>query len=93
MQCNIFPGITLELAFQRWLIASYLYYKLDYSMFSDWEYDSLAKELLENWSTFEHRHKHLVSKEDLDAGTAYAVQYPGLVKGAALNYLKQIKRK
>lgn len=71
---------------QRYLMASYCYYILHKSPITDEEYDQLAKVLLKYWDQFEHQHKHLVTKDDLDAGTLYALRrddYPLMVQNAA----------
>lgn len=68
------------------LIASYLYYIHDLSILSDGLYDAMAKEMLRDWDLIEHVHKHLITKEDLDAGSLFrlrASDYPGSVRGAA----------
>ena len=73
-------------ALQKYLMASYLYYIRYQSVMPDSEYDELAKYLLEHWDTFEHLHKHLVTPEDLKAGTLFRLRdedYPLIVKGAA----------
>lgn len=67
-------------------MTSLLYYNYHISAISDEEYDQLARELLAGWDTFEHQHKYLVTKEDLQAGTLYLLgvnDYPMLVRQAA----------
>jgi hypothetical protein len=42
--------------------------------------------LLDKFDEIEHRHKHLISKDDLAAGTGYTLtkkDYPQIVIGAA----------
>lgn len=73
------------------LMASYLYYIRFQSVITDPEYDMLTQVLLENWNNFEHMHKHLATREDLKAGTLYALgedKYPLIVKGAADLWLR-----
>lgn len=82
----------MGLILQRYLIYSYAYYILNKSLVSDEEYDSMAKTLLENWNTFEHRHKHLITEDDLRAGTLYAVKaeaYPLIVQHTAKMLIKE----
>lgn len=69
-----------------YLMSSYLYYKEDKQVFTDKDFDKLAKRLLDNWDSVEHIHKHLLSKEDLQAGTGYAIQYSQRVINAAKNW-------
>lgn len=79
-------------ALQKYLMASYLYYIRYQSVMPDSEYDALAKQLLEQWDTFDHAHKFLVTPEDLKAGTLYSLkdeQYPMIVKCAADIWLRE----
>lgn len=66
----------LKSAFANYLILSYAYYKLNKSLVSDGQFDLLCKTLLDNFDSFEHKYKHLVTKDDLEAGTGFAIQYP-----------------
>ena len=66
--------------FQVFLVASYAYYKRYASILPDEQYDKIAKILLTHWDDFEHPHKYLVTKEDLEAGTLYATKnYPKII--------------
>ena len=79
---------------QKFLMASYLYYHHDISPMGDTEYDMLCKELLDNWDSVNHRHKRLLSKNDLLAGTGYAIplkKYPLIVQSAAWQWYEEIK--
>jgi hypothetical protein len=85
-----------------YLMSAYAYYILDDSFLSDAEFDSMAKELLKVYDTVEHRHKYLITKEDLKAGTLMLSmeEYPPIVRGAAEHLLalkqeqeKRLKRK
>lgn len=81
-----------EYKFQHYLMASYLYYIKDYSIMADEEYDSLCKHLLSTWDEWEHRHKHLVSKGDLEAGTCYKLKerhYPLIVRSSAEQWRRE----
>jgi hypothetical protein len=78
--------MTLNQKFVRYLLSSYLYYVEGRSILTDSEFDALCKELLERWDEVTHRHKHLTSREDLEAGTGYAIQYPSIVIGAARHW-------
>lgn len=71
-----------------YLMAAYAYYVEDDPIMGDWHFDMLAKELLEDYDNIEHIHKHLVSKDDLRAGT-YLGQYPEMVKGALNSYRRE----
>ena len=73
-----------------YLMASYAYYKEDRPIFTDSYFDSLSKELLKEYDNIEHRHKELISKDALEAGT-YLGSYPSIVKGALQNVRQQFK--
>ena len=66
-----------------YLMSSYLYYKKDKQVLTDDEFDTLCKRLLDEWDSIEHMHKHLITKEDLQAGTGYAIEYTNMIIGAA----------
>ena len=53
----------------RYLVHSYIYYHLDNSVIADSEYDQMAKYILEHYDELDHPHKHLISKDALEAGT------------------------
>ena len=69
---------------------NYLYYVKDNPEISDFEFDQLAKDILENWNNIQHMHKHLLNKDMLVAGT-YLGEYPNLVKGAVADYIRENK--
>lgn len=69
-------------------MCAFAYYEQADPLISDQEFDELGKWLLENYDNVEHMHKHLVTKEDLDAGT-YLGEYPTIVKGAVKDYRKK----
>lgn len=75
-----------NMAIPWFLMTSYLYYRHDVSLLSDELFDEMAKGMLTHWDALEHRHKALISIEDLRAGTGYALDWdalPGIVKAAA----------
>lgn len=77
--------MTLRLQFVRFLMSSYLYYYEDKQVISDAEFDEICKNLLAGWEDFDHPHKHLITKEDLAAGTGFAIKkYPLIVISSAL---------
>lgn len=63
-----------------YLMASYAYYKQDNPIFSDSFYDELAKTMMSIWHAIEHRHKALITIDDLKAGS-YLGEYPSIVVG------------
>lgn len=78
--------LTINQKFVKYLMSCYLYYEEGRSVLSDAEFDALCKELLERWDEITHRHKALITKEDLEAGTGYAIKYPNIVIGAARHW-------
>ena len=65
-----------------YMMAAYAYYKEDDPIMSDWQFDQLALQLLEEYDRWS-LHPHLPSKDDLRAGT-YLGDYPNVVE-LALN--------
>lgn len=74
-----------------YLMASYAYYKEDDPIFSDDYYDLLAKKILKNWDDIEHYHKHLLSKDILEAGS-FLGKYPTIVIDSLESLRKKKKR-
>lgn len=72
----------------KYLMCSYAYYKLNTNLITDAEFDQLAKDILADYDNIEHMHKHLVTKDQLEAGT-YLGQYPNMVMGATRDYIKR----
>ena len=64
-----------------YLMASYAYYKKDEPILSDAFFDAMGKTMLERWDDITHYHKHLITVDDLQAGT-YLGEYPSIVEGA-----------
>lgn len=80
------PGRVLS----WYLMCSFIYYRMNDSLVSDAVYDEMAKVLLKKYDSFEHQHKHLVTKEDLEAGTLYGIyNYPTMVRSAAMALLAE----
>jgi len=77
--------VSKNLMVPWYLISSYAYYQLDQPIISDQAFDNLAKEALANWPTLVHRHKGLISEDELKAGTLLLERdrYPGIVVSLA----------
>ena len=73
-----------------YLMAAYAYYKQDEPILSDAFFDDMGKTMLEVWDDIDHLHKHLVTRDDLQAGT-YLGDYPSRVEGA-IEELKKMKK-
>ena len=69
----------------KYLMCAYAYYEEGDSLITDAEFDELGKWLLKNYDSVEHMHKHLVTLDDLRAGT-YLGKYPKMVVGAVKHY-------
>ena len=70
-----------------YLVCSYLYYiQYEDTPLTDFEFDTLCQELLNEFDTLEHEFKYLLEKESLKAGTAYQIgdrDYPPEIKRLA----------
>jgi len=75
--------------FAEYLYHSYLYYKLHMPLLSDNKYDTMCKYLISNWDKVTHRFKSLVTIDDLNAGTGYAIQYPAGMERVFLKHHTQ----
>ena len=76
-----------EKKLQIYLMTSFLYYHMNRSVITNDEYDRLCVDLAAGWKTGKHQHKHLISLEDLEAVTGYAIKYPSMVVGGAMMLL------
>lgn len=76
---NIFAK-NINMMVPWYLMAAYAYYREDNPILSDSFFDEMAKTMLEVWDDIEHFHKHLITVDDLNAGT-YLGEYPERVKG------------
>lgn len=83
---------NINLIVPWYLMLSYGYYCLEESFVSDFFYDFLSREFLENYDKIEHRHKHLITKEDLKAGTLYGLRendYPLITRSAYIQVINE----
>ncbi len=71
------------------LMASYAYYELDDPLLTDSYYDELAVFMIANWDTIEHVHRHLIKLENLECGSGFDIEYPGMCKGGAELLLRE----
>jgi NAD-dependent DNA ligase len=69
-------------------MASYAYYRDDDPILSDGVYDQMSKDLISQWDSIEHYHKHLLDRDSLIAGS-YLGEYPSIV----VDSLKQLRKK
>lgn len=76
------------------LLASYAYYIRYESLLSDETFDKMCKYALENYDALEHRHKHLVTKDMLQAGSCYNMKmsdYPNGLQMVAEKIIREIQ--
>lgn len=58
-----------------YLMASYLYYVHDVPLLTDAKYDEICQHLSVHYDHIEHRHKKLINRDLLDAGSGYALDF------------------
>jgi hypothetical protein len=66
---------SINLAVPWYLSASFAYYKEDVSLMTDTYYDDICILLNERWDDITHRHKSLIERDALSAGTGYNLKY------------------
>lgn len=75
------------------LMASYAYYLRYESLLSDECFDKMCHYLLENYDSVQHRHKHLITKDMLKAGSCYNLtndDYPNGLKMLTEAHIRSI---
>lgn len=72
-----------------YLMLSFAYYKQDDPIVSDAFYDKLARKLLKEYDNIEHYHKHLISKDALEAGS-FLGEYPSIVEGGLNSFRSKL---
>jgi hypothetical protein len=72
---------NINMSVPYYLMASYAYYVEDDPIFSDAFYDELAKTILAEWDNITHRHRDVIDKEALEAGS-FLGKYPSIIEGA-----------
>ena len=72
-----------------YLMLSFAYYKQDDPIVSDAFYDKLARKLLKEYDNIEHYHKHLISKDALEAGS-FLGEYPSIVEGGLNDFRRRL---
>ena len=77
-------SLTNNCLVAHYLMHSYLYYELDESIITDGEYDGICKRLLYVYDELKHMHLHLVTKDLLECGSGFNIEYTNLIKDAAI---------
>lgn len=85
---EVIDALPPNLLVPHYLSASFCYYQWDMSPMTDHVFDHLCQRLLESYDEVTHRHRHLVDKDSLRAGTCLLAldDYPGVVKYGANQY-------
>ena len=81
-QCREIIGNNPNMMIPWYIMASHAYYTMDDPILSDGLYDELAQTMLSSWNTLKHIHKHLITKEDLRAGTLLCRKLPQRIEHA-----------
>lgn len=79
---------NINMSVPYYLMASMAYYKEDNPILTDTYFDELGKMMFDRWDEIERFHKHLISKEDLSAGT-YLGEYNERIKGGLKSLRKE----
>jgi len=88
--CRVVIDKTSNGLISWFLMASYTYHIHNVALISDDLYDTLARRIRAEWETLDHRHKALITIEDLRAGSMYRTapaEYPVTVRSAAASLL------
>ena len=67
-----------------YLMHSFIYYEINDSIITDYEYDEICRELKDKWDDVTHYHKHLIDVNALGAGTGYQVKYNKRIENASI---------
>lgn len=87
-------GVSEERLVPLILMASWLYYHRNVSLVEDEVFDEWCARLLAVRDIVDHPHLELISEEDLEAGTLYALKeedYPSITKRAAARLYLDMK--
>ena len=72
-----------------YLMSCFLYYEKHANVLSDPAFDQVCRRLDAEWDDIEHYHKDLIDREQLQAASGYAMDFPNRVRGAAMDWLTQ----
>ena len=84
-KCKEIIGNNPNMMIPWYIMASHAYYTMDDPILTDGLYDELAQAMLKIWDTLEHMHKHLITKEDLRAGTLLCRELPQRIEQAIVS--------
>jgi hypothetical protein len=68
---------STDLKVRKYIMASFLYYRLNESIMPDEDFDFLCKDLIGEFSDIDSRYfeRNNITLEDLEAGTGFALKY------------------
>lgn len=81
---------NINMAVPYYLMASYAYYVEDDPIFSDAFYDKLAEIIFKKWNNITHRHRDVIDKDALKAGS-FLGKYPSIIEGALKSFRDNVK--
>lgn len=87
--------ITNENIVQWILMCSYIYYIKSSQLISNQRFDKLIEILKSEWNSINHRHKYLISENNLNTFSLFNLKeedYPQIIRHAALRHLKAMKK-
>jgi hypothetical protein len=92
-RCREICGTNPNMMVPWYLMASFLYYWHESPILSDACYDDLCRRLAMRWPRIVHRHKSLIERGALAAGTCMLAQadYPLMTQGAAFFLLSELR--
>lgn len=79
-----------HLLVNHFLMASYLYYIKDYSLFTDVQFDYICNALLALWDSIESPFKYIIDKDSLKTGSGFYIkeeEYPAPLVRLSLNIM------
>jgi hypothetical protein len=78
-ECIDVVDSDINMSVPWYLMSAYAYHVEDNPVISNARFDRLSKVMLENWDSIEHKCKHCITKEDLEA-KKFTGEYPNKVK-------------
>jgi len=73
-----------------YIMSSYLYYKLDVSIFNDHEFNDICQRLKQEYTNITHPHKEYVKLHNLEASTGFNIKFTKLMKHASIMWYETV---
>lgn len=90
-QCHFAIMENINLTVPWYLSVALGYYEYDVSLITDALFDKMSILMTEFWDDIKHRHKYLIDKEGLSAGTAFYIKEVNMPTIVVLSTLDMIK--